>query len=80
MDIDFKTTDHRCSKEKGITHLIGRGRITIYLNQHENLEDIYDTITHELIHYCLYKYKHIDIDDYQEHDLIFKVQWIDEYL
>jgi uncharacterized protein YjaZ len=80
LDIDFKTIDHRCSKERGVTHFEGKGRIIIYLQHHETIEDIYATITHELIHHLLYKYKHVEIDDYQEHDLIFNVQWIDEYV
>jgi uncharacterized protein YjaZ len=80
LDIDFKTIDHRCSNERGVTLFEGKGRIIIYVNQHENIRDIYSTITHETIHYLLYKYKHVEIDDYQEHDLIFRLQWIDEYL
>jgi len=41
------------------------------------MQDIYDTINHEVLHYCL---KDEDIDDYMEHDPIFKLQWIDEYI
>jgi hypothetical protein len=26
------------------------------------------------------KYRMVDIDDYQEHDLIHTMQWIDEYI
>jgi uncharacterized protein YjaZ len=79
MITDFKVFDHRDSKEKGVTLLSGKGRIFIYLHQHENIEDIYSTITHELIHYCIDKLEE-EIDEYEEHDLIFKLQWIDEYV
>ncbi len=78
--MDFKVYDNRCSKESGVTHFEGKGRITIYPHHHETLTDIYSTITHELIHWCIGKYKHVDVDGYQEHDLIFAMQWIDEYI
>ena len=78
--MDYQLFDHRCSKENGVTLFEGKGRIIIYLQHHENIEDIYSTINHELIHWCIGKYKHVDIDEYQEHDLIFVAQWIDEYI
>ena len=80
MNMDFRLHDDRDSKEQGVTLFEGKGRILIYLHMHENLEDIYSTITHELIHWCIGKYNHVDIDEYQEHDLIFYSQWIDEYI
>lgn len=80
MDINFKVTDHRDSKERGVTLRDGKGRVFIYLQHHETLEDIYATITHELIHYCIWNEDMVEIDDYEEHDMIFKVLWIDEYI
>jgi len=82
MDIDFKTFDHRDSKEKGVTLTTEKNklRVIIFLHHHETLDDIYATITHELIHYCIARYKMVDIDEYQEHDLIFKLSWIHEYV
>jgi uncharacterized protein YjaZ len=82
MDIDFQTHDHRDSKEKGVTLSTENNklRVIIYLLHHETIEDIYATITHELIHYCIARYKMVDIDEYQEHDLIFKLAWIHEYV
>lgn len=80
VNIDFKLTDHRDGQVKGITHFDGNRRIIIYPHHHETIEDIYSTITHELIHYCIDRYKMVEMDSYQEHDLIFKSLWIDEYL
>lgn len=80
MNIDFKTYDHRDSRERGVTLRSGKGRVFIYLQHHETIEDILATIAHESIHYCIWKEDMADIDDYQEHDLIFTIQWIDEYI
>ena len=80
MDMDFRVNDHRDSKEHGVTLFEGKGRIIIYLQHHENLTDIYSTIQHESIHWCLEKYHHVDIDEYQEHDLIFSVMWAEDYI
>lgn len=79
MFMDFKVFDHRDSKERGVTLLAGKKRIIIYLQHHESLEDIYSTINHELIHFCIDKLEE-EIDEYEEHDLIAKIQWIDEYV
>lgn len=79
MFMDFKVFDHRDSKERGVTLLSGKKRIIIYLQHHESLEDIYSTINHELIHFCIDKLEE-EIDEYEEHDLIAKIQWFDEYV
>lgn len=78
MHMDFQVHDHRCSKELGITLFEGGGRIIIYLHHHETIPDIYSTITHECIHYCIGE--DYPIDEYQEHDLIFRMLWIEEYI
>ena len=80
MYMDFKTYDDRDSKEHGVTLFEGKGRIIIYLQQHESLEDIYSTIQHECIHWIIENYNHVDIDPYQEHDLIFSVMWAKDYI
>jgi uncharacterized protein YjaZ len=49
-------------------------RALIFLNKHESLDDIYKTITHELIHHCI-KIHDVDIDDDQEEALIFQMSW-----
>ena len=51
-------------------------RCVIYLPNHETLEDIYKTITHELIHFCLDKHHETDnMDEEMEERLIFCMQW-----
>jgi uncharacterized protein YjaZ len=80
-NIDFKTIDPRDEQVKGITLSNGKNRrIVVYLHQHNTLDDIYATITHELIHYCIEKYEMAQLDDYQEHEAIFKIMWADEYI
>ena len=81
MHMEFKVHDDRDSKESGITHFCGEGRIIIYLQHHETLTDIYSTITHESIHWALEKYHHEpNMDSYQEHDLIFATLWAEDYI
>ena len=67
--VDFKAT----GDDRGVyyeeTH-----RCIVYLNSHENLEDIYKTITHEVLHHCIEETK-ISIDELQEEKLIFNMQW-----
>jgi uncharacterized protein YjaZ len=52
-------------------------RINIFLNKHENVEDIISTIIHEYLHHCI---KGEELDDDQEERLIFAMQWAHEYL
>ena len=51
-------------------------RVMIYLPQHENIEDIYKTISHEVFHHC---FSIMDEDEYMdeisEETLIFNLQW-----
>jgi Zn-dependent peptidase ImmA (M78 family) len=54
-------------------------RIIIYLSNHEDLEDIYKTITHELIHHCIHK-ADMTMDEDQEERLIYCFQWAEEYI
>ena len=42
------------------------GRIVIYLNNHETLDDILCTITHELIHKCINDFDETLDDDQEE--------------
>jgi len=50
------------------------GRIVIYLNNHETLDDILCTITHELIHKCINDFDET-LDDDQEEALIYQMAW-----
>ena len=55
------------------------GRIIIYLSNHETIEDVYKTITHELIHNGIHKADE-DFDEDLEERLIYCMQWADEYI
>ena len=48
-------------------------RAIIYLNNHESIDDVFHTITHEVIHHCLRDYE--EIDEIQEESLIFSMAW-----
>ena len=69
LNVDFKVFG---KEERGIYYQETR-RAIIYLNNHESLDDIYKTITHEIIHHCLRDYN--DIDELQEERLIFCMNW-----
>ena len=63
---------------RGIYHP-DTNRVDIYPIQHENIEDMYYTIVHESIHYIIDQYEE-EIDDDQEHRLIFAMQWAEEMI
>ena len=51
-------------------------RCLIYLPMHEDIEDIYKTMTHETLHYCFEKAEETDdMDEDQEEKLIYNIQW-----
>ena len=54
-------------------------RIIIFLNQHETLDDLLSTITHEYIHFCVGEAGEI-MDDDQEERLIYVISWAEQYL
>jgi len=57
------------------------GRCLIFLTNHEAVEDIYKTINHETIHYCLDVADESDnMDEDMEERLIFCMQWAEEAL
>lgn len=49
-------------------------RILIFLNKHESMDDIYKTITHEVIHHCI-NVANVVMDEDQEESLIFQMAW-----
>ena len=56
-------------------------RVIIYLPQHENIEDIYKTLAHEVFHHCFEEAKEADsMDEEQEEKLIFNLQWAEHSL
>jgi|TARA_R110002020_G_scaffold249930_1_gene463969 hypothetical protein len=56
-------------------------RCLVYLPMHEDIEDIYKTISHELFHACFDKAGETDeMDEDMEERLIYNVQWAEESL
>ena len=53
-------------------------RCLVFLSMHETLEDVYRTITHEVIHHCFSILNEVDnMDEAMEESLIFNMQWAD---
>jgi len=58
-------------------------RCLIFLSMHETIEDVYKTITHEVLHHCLGDKCSVQpslnetLDEIQEELLIFNMQWAD---
>jgi len=51
-------------------------RVLIYLPQHENIEDIYKTLAHEVFHHCFsIMDEDENMDESSEEALIFNLQW-----
>ena len=77
LKVDFKV---KHDDNRGI-YYSETERCVIYLPNHETLEDIYKTITHEVVHYCLDKnHENESMDEDMEERIIFCLQWSDESL
>ena len=77
MRVDFRT--HGC-EERGMFYS-ETDRCLIFLSNHETIEDIFCTITHELIHHCIDKHEMIDeIAEDQEEKIIYQMAWATESL
>jgi len=51
-------------------------RVIVFLPQHENIEDIYKTLAHEVFHHCFSIMEEADdMDEMSEEALIFNLQW-----
>ena len=72
------TVDFRCRKDdnRGIFYEETK-RCLIFLGSHETLEDLYKTITHEVLHYCFLDDDIDTMDEEQEETLVFFAQWAD---
>jgi len=56
-------------------------RCLIYLPMHEDLNDLYKTISHEIFHFCFDKAGEAErMDEEQEEKLIFQLQWAEHSL
>jgi len=73
------TVDLKCrgDENRGIYYEETK-RCLIFLSMHETLEDVYRTITHEVIHHCFTILDETDnMDEEMEEALIFNIQWSD---
>ena len=73
---DSCTVDFRLFGENRGIYYDETNRCLMYLTNHETLSDLYSTIQHELIHFCLAKLGITDdIDEEQEEKIIFMMAW-----
>ena len=72
------TVDFRCRKDenRGI-YYEETNRSLIFLGSHETLEDLYKTITHEVMHHCFVDDDIPEMDEEQEETLVHFAQWAD---
>ena len=73
------TVDLKCrgDENRGIYYEETK-RCLVFLSMHETLEDVYRTITHEVIHHCFTILDETDnMDEAMEESLIFNMQWAD---
>lgn len=76
MTNDRCTVDFRIYGENRGIYYDETNRCLIYLTNHETLSDLYSTMTHEVIHFCLSKLDISDeLDEEQEEKLIFMMAW-----
>ena len=73
------TVDLKCrgDENRGIYYEETK-RCLVFLSMHETLEDVYRTITHEVIHHCFSILNEVDnMDEAMAESLIFNMQWAD---
>ena len=81
MTNDICRVDFRVFGENRGIYYDETGRCLVYLTNHETLSDLYSTITHEVIHFCLSKMGiNEDMDEDQEEKLIYFTAWAEESL
>jgi len=74
VNSDFRV----CGDDRGV-YYPETDRIIIFLNQHETLDDLLSTITHEYIHFCIGESGEL-MDDDQEERIIYVMSWAEDYL
>ncbi len=72
LRVDFKTHSRSLGSDRGC-YYEATDRALIILPNHECVEDIYSTIVHESIHFCLRDDE--DLDEEQEEEIIYRMQW-----
>ena len=73
LHVDFRTHSRTLSDDRGVFYE-ATNRAIIILQNHECLEDIFATIEHESIHFCLREDSE-SLDDEQEEEIIFRMSW-----
>jgi len=73
VTVDFKIEKN---ENRGIYYQ-ETARCLIYLPMHETIEDLYKTITHEVLHHCFEQDDDLTMDEVQEEAIIFHTQWAD---
>lgn len=74
--IDGVTVDFKIYGEDRGCYYSETKRCVVNLNNHESIDDIFQTIQHELIHFCLDDMgENLHMDEDQEEKLIFNTQW-----
>ena len=77
LHVDFRTHGRTLGDDRGVFYE-ATNRALVMLSNHECLEDIFSTIEHESIHFCLREDE--DIDEEQEEELVFRMAWACESL
>ena len=72
LHVDFRTHSRTMSEDRGCFYE-ATNRALVMLPNHESFDDIISTIIHESIHFCLREDE--DIDEEQEEEIIFRMQW-----
>ena len=75
VSVDFKIEN---GENRGI-YYSETERIIVYPLLHENVEDLLNTINHELIHAAIDKADET-LDEDQEEKTIYRIQWADEFI
>ncbi len=78
LHVDFRTHSRTLSDDRGVFYE-ATNRAIIILQNHECLEDIFATIEHESIHFCLREDTE-SIDAEQEEEITFRMAWACESL
>ena len=68
------TVDFKIGGENRGLYYEETSRCLVFLNNHENLQDIHKTNTHEVLHHCI-EASGVQLDEDQEEKLIFNIQW-----
>ena len=72
LHVDFRTNSRTLGSDRGC-YYEATNRALVILPNHECVEDVIATIVHESIHFCLREDD--TIDEEQEEEIIYRIQW-----